>query len=284
MTPAPFTPTICGHAPHSRADDHASSPADSAVRIRCSLSPATQHHAPRPGRRRTARDIVQSPTCRLLRRRKEGASRDWTQRRSGPGQPGPSCHPGYATGRPTAAQTSARDLPATRRRGQGDTRTWRIQRSAPAGRSLRQRPTVPVIMLTAKDTDVDKAVALQLGADDYVTKPFSWREPAARIQTVLRRHGKPGNRRRQRLRRPRRRSPGCRRGSYATPRPWRLRPAGVTPPARPAPPPPARRLTLTLQGRPDPLIGMESRRPPIMRTGSRGHPYPIGPFMPGDYR
>ena len=34
-------------------------------------------------------------------------------------------------------------------------------------------------MLTAKDTDVDKAVAFQLGADDYVTKPFSWREPAA---------------------------------------------------------------------------------------------------------
>jgi two-component system response regulator RegX3 len=44
---------------------------------------------------------------------------------------------------------------------------------------------VPVIMLTAKDTEVDRAVGLELGADDYVTKPFTWRELLTRIQAVL---------------------------------------------------------------------------------------------------
>jgi two-component system, OmpR family, response regulator RegX3 len=52
-------------------------------------------------------------------------------------------------------------------------------------RSLRERSDVPVIMLSAKDTEVDKAVGLELGADDYVTKPFTWRELAARIQAML---------------------------------------------------------------------------------------------------
>jgi two-component system, OmpR family, response regulator RegX3 len=52
-------------------------------------------------------------------------------------------------------------------------------------RSLRERSDVPVIMLSARDTEVDKAVGLGLGADDYVTKPFTWRELAARIQAVL---------------------------------------------------------------------------------------------------
>ncbi len=56
-------------------------------------------------------------------------------------------------------------------------------------RTLRQRSNVPVIMLTAKDTEVDKVVGLELGADDYVTKPFSSRELVARIRAVLRRLG-----------------------------------------------------------------------------------------------
>jgi DNA-binding response OmpR family regulator len=47
---------------------------------------------------------------------------------------------------------------------------------------LRERSEVPVIMLSAKDTEVDKAVGLELGADDHVTKPFTWRELAARIE------------------------------------------------------------------------------------------------------
>jgi two-component system, OmpR family, response regulator RegX3 len=54
-------------------------------------------------------------------------------------------------------------------------------------RSLRERSDVPVIMLSARDAEVDKAVGLELGADDYVTKPFTWRELAARIQAVLHR-------------------------------------------------------------------------------------------------
>ena len=56
-------------------------------------------------------------------------------------------------------------------------------------RSLRERSSVPVIMLTAKDSEIDKVVGLELGADDYVTKPFSSRELVARIRAVLRRHG-----------------------------------------------------------------------------------------------
>jgi two-component system, OmpR family, response regulator RegX3 len=56
-------------------------------------------------------------------------------------------------------------------------------------RTLRQHSNVPVIMLTAKDTEVDKVVGLELGADDYVTKPFSSRELVARIRAVLRRQG-----------------------------------------------------------------------------------------------
>ncbi len=54
-------------------------------------------------------------------------------------------------------------------------------------RQLRSRSTVPVIMLTARDSEVDKVVGLELGADDYVTKPFSARELVARIKAVLRR-------------------------------------------------------------------------------------------------
>ena len=54
-------------------------------------------------------------------------------------------------------------------------------------RQLRLRGSVPVIMLTARDSEVDKVVGLELGADDYVTKPFSHRELVARIRAVLRR-------------------------------------------------------------------------------------------------
>ncbi len=56
-------------------------------------------------------------------------------------------------------------------------------------RALRQRSNVPVIMVTAKDSEIDKVVGLELGADDYVTKPFSSRELVARIRAVLRRGG-----------------------------------------------------------------------------------------------
>jgi two-component system response regulator RegX3 len=56
-------------------------------------------------------------------------------------------------------------------------------------RQIRTRSNVPIIMLTAKDSEVDKVVGLELGADDYVTKPYSSRELVARIRAVLRRHG-----------------------------------------------------------------------------------------------
>ncbi len=56
-------------------------------------------------------------------------------------------------------------------------------------RQIRAKSQVPIIMLTAKDTEVDKVVGLELGADDYVTKPYSSRELVARIRAVLRRHG-----------------------------------------------------------------------------------------------
>jgi two-component system response regulator RegX3 len=54
-------------------------------------------------------------------------------------------------------------------------------------RLIRQSSNVPVIMVTAKDTEVDKVVGLEIGADDYVTKPYSPRELVARIRAVLRR-------------------------------------------------------------------------------------------------
>ncbi len=54
-------------------------------------------------------------------------------------------------------------------------------------REIRTRSTVPIIMLTAKDSEIDIVVGLELGADDYVTKPYSTRELLARIRAVLRR-------------------------------------------------------------------------------------------------
>jgi two-component system response regulator RegX3 len=54
-------------------------------------------------------------------------------------------------------------------------------------RALRKTSRVPVIMITAKDSEVDKIVGLELGADDYITKPFSVREVLARVNAVLRR-------------------------------------------------------------------------------------------------
>src|ERR1700729_876277 len=56
-------------------------------------------------------------------------------------------------------------------------------------RDVRARSAVPIIVLTAKDAEVDKVVGLEVGADDYVTKPFSVRELLARIRAVLRRRG-----------------------------------------------------------------------------------------------
>lgn len=55
-------------------------------------------------------------------------------------------------------------------------------------REVRKKYDMPIIMLTAKDSEIDKVIGLELGADDYVTKPFSTRELIARIKANLRRH------------------------------------------------------------------------------------------------
>ena len=72
-------------------------------------------------------------------------------------------------------------------------------------RHIRSRGDVPVILLTARAEEVDRIVGLELGADDYVVKPFSPRELAARVRTVLRRTKAP--RHRDRRRRPHVRDP-----------------------------------------------------------------------------
>src|SRR6188472_3990380 len=56
-------------------------------------------------------------------------------------------------------------------------------------KALRTRSAVPVIMVTARDSEIDKVVGLELGADDYATKPYSARELIARVRAVLRRGG-----------------------------------------------------------------------------------------------
>jgi len=61
-------------------------------------------------------------------------------------------------------------------------------------RTIRTKSQVPIIMLTAKDTEIDKVVGLEIGADDYVTKPYSSRELIARIRAVLRRNADPAER------------------------------------------------------------------------------------------
>jgi two-component system response regulator RegX3 len=58
-------------------------------------------------------------------------------------------------------------------------------------RLIRQESQVPIIMITAKDTEIDKVVGLEIGADDYITKPYSTRELLARMKAVLRRGSEP---------------------------------------------------------------------------------------------
>ncbi|HEX2954566.1 MAG TPA: response regulator transcription factor [Bacillota bacterium] len=57
-------------------------------------------------------------------------------------------------------------------------------------RQVRRKSEVPIIMLTAKEDEIDRVLGLELGADDYITKPFSLRELTARVKTVLRRSGR----------------------------------------------------------------------------------------------
>src|ERR671923_780316 len=63
-------------------------------------------------------------------------------------------------------------------------------------RRIRQKSDVPILMLTARDEDVDKIIGLEVGADDYMTKPFNPRELVARVKSILRRTT-PARRRRE---------------------------------------------------------------------------------------
>ena len=65
-------------------------------------------------------------------------------------------------------------------------------------RTLRAESAVPIVMLTARAEETDKLIGLELGADDYMTKPFSPRELVARVRAVLRRSEAAGGRRRRR--------------------------------------------------------------------------------------
>jgi len=58
-------------------------------------------------------------------------------------------------------------------------------------RELRRQSTIPIVMLTARDDELDRVLGLELGADDYMTKPFSPRELVARVRAVLRRSERP---------------------------------------------------------------------------------------------
>jgi two-component system OmpR family response regulator len=69
--------------------------------------------------------------------------------------------------------------------------TMPVMSGLEAFREIRARSDVPVIMLTSRSDEVDRIVGLELGADDYITKPFSPREVVARVKTVLRRVGEP---------------------------------------------------------------------------------------------
>src|SRR5918995_528939 len=62
-------------------------------------------------------------------------------------------------------------------------------------RRIRAQSDVPVIMLTARDDEIDRVVGLELGADDYVTKPFAVRELVARVRAIMRRAAIPAGQR-----------------------------------------------------------------------------------------
>src|SRR5438067_13057126 len=115
-----------------------------------------------------------------------------------------------AIGRDVVVRYLRRDGFTTLEAGDGDTARDLIESSDPQlvvldvmlpgtdglelCRWIRGRSELPVILLTARGEEADRIVGLELGADDYVTKPFSPRELAVRVRTVLRRAGRPSTR------------------------------------------------------------------------------------------
>ena len=119
-------------------------------------------------------------------------------------------------------------------------------------RSIRARSSVPIIMVTAKGTEIDTVVGLEVGADDYVTKPYRLRELVARMRAVLRRTPRPTSPRPA----PKPRTAPRRLGRAPTGRRQR-RPRGRRHPGRPRPPPGLR----PRPGGPSPAQGVRAPRP-----------------------
>ena len=115
-------------------------------------------------------------------------------------------------------------------------------------RIIRAESGVPIVMLTAKDSELDKVVGLELGADDYVTKPFSLRELSARIRALFRRSEQAA-------------APAARRSAGRRPRPR---------PGRPRRPSAAPRR----RGAPDQAEGVRAPRLPAPQPGPGVHPRP----------
>ena len=139
-------------------------------------------------------------------------------------------------------------------------------------RIIRAESGVPIVMLTAKDSELDKVVGLELGADDYVTKPFSLRELSARVRAIFRRAeanvGRRGAARRHRPGtcpgRPRRTPAAARRRGPAD------QAEGVRAPGVPHPPP---RPGVHARPAPRARLGLRLRR----RDPDRRRPRPLAP-------
>ena len=110
-------------------------------------------------------------------------------RRTSPPSSGPtsSATASASCGRHAGRRVSRRSSATTIRLAILDLAAARRRRARPLPRDPRRARRLPVVMLTARDEEVDRVTGLELGADDYVTKPFSPRELVARVRAVLRR-------------------------------------------------------------------------------------------------
>ncbi len=96
---------------------------------------------------------------------------------------------GYAVQRAETARPAGRDPAAASRTPSSSTSCFRTSTASKPAAAFRTFPTVPVLMLTAKGEETDRIVGLELGADDYLPKPFNPRELLARLKAILRRRG-----------------------------------------------------------------------------------------------
>ena len=92
--------------------------------------------------------------------------------------------------------SAARMRARSRRRWSSSTSACPTRAASRSSSALRETSDVPVVFLTARSDEIDRVVGLELGADDYIAKPFSPRELVARVRSVLRRSAKAARRRR----------------------------------------------------------------------------------------